>query len=78
MDIDKEGRNVWIPDRNLEVMADFGSDKEKELEAIMITRAEESDKKRAQLYDFNDLLRLKRDDEYSILSKLRDLTVCGV
>lgn len=32
---------------NLEVMAEFGSDKEKELEAIMITRAEESDKKRA-------------------------------
>ena len=38
---------MGIPDRNLEVMAEFGSDKEKELEAIMITRAEESDKERA-------------------------------
>ena len=56
MEIDRESRAIFIPDINQEKMAAFGSEEEKELESIMITRAAKSEEKRAQLDGFNKLL----------------------
>lgn len=78
MAITKEERHVLIPGSDKEWWAEFGSETERELEALMVTRAAESDEKRVQLDEFRGLLKFKPNDDLTVLSKIRGLNIHGV